>query len=293
MKRLLLVAPLLLAPIAWLAAPSAQRDLSDVEVKATLVAGTVHVLEGAGGNIGACVGDDGVLIVDDQFAPLAPKIRAALEKLKPGAPRFVLNTHHHGDHTGGNPEFAPEATVVAHENVRKRLMQGSARQPAMSADGLPVVTFDDDLALHFNGERIDFVHFPHGHTDGDGVVYFRTSNVVHMGDLFFAGRFPFVDLDGGGSLDGYVANVEKVLATIGPETKVIPGHGPLATRADLETFHRMLTETTRIVRERKAKGASLEEAKKAGLPEQWKGWSWDFISQERWIETIWRAGEAR
>src|SRR4051794_2413601 len=178
-----------------LSAAAQPRDFSKVEIKAIKVAGNICMLEGCGGNIGVSVGPDGLLIVDDQFAPLADKIHAALKGLGDGKLKFVLNTHWHGDHTGGNAVFGAEAPIIAHENVRKRLsteqtIRGEKTPPSPAA-ALPVITFDESLAVWFNGERIEVIHFPHGHTDGDSVIFFTGSNVVHMGDDFFAGRFPF------------------------------------------------------------------------------------------------------
>src|SRR5262245_14431624 len=195
--------------------PPSQQDFSKVEVKASHVAGAVHMLTGAGGNIGVSVGPDGILIVDDQFAPLAEKIRAALKTLGEGKLRFVLNTHWHGDHTGGNVAFGPEAPVLAHTNVRKRLEEGSEKPrptPPAPKEALPIITFDESLSVHFNGEEIKVLHYPHGHTDGDSVIFFTKSNVVHLGDDFFAGRFPFVDLERGGGAEGRGRHVPEPVA---------------------------------------------------------------------------------
>ncbi len=273
---------------------AAQQDrFASVQIEATHVAGNVWMLTGAGGNIGASVGEDGILIVDDQFAPLADKISAALGKLGPGKLRFVVNTHFHGDHTGGNPEFGPEATIVAHENVRKRLAtpqdRGGGSSGPMADEGLPVITFGDRLTVHWNGEEIRVIHFPEGHTDGDSVIFFTRSNVVHLGDDFFSGRFPFVDLGSGGSVQGLTRNIERLLAELPADAKLIPGHGPLSGVEDLRTYHDMLVRTTEIVRKRIAEGQTLEQIKQAGLPEEWAGWSWGFIGTERWLETLHRA----
>ena len=165
--------------LAW-----AQRDFSDVEIKTIHAAGNIYMLEGRGGNIGVSVGSDGILMVDDQFEPLADKIEAALKKLSDGQLKFVLNTHFHGDHTGGNEVFGPTAPIIAHTNVRERL------KVKLSPEGLPIITFDTSLSIHFNGEEIRVIHFPKGHTDGDSVIFFTGANVVHMGDHFFSGRFP-------------------------------------------------------------------------------------------------------
>jgi glyoxylase-like metal-dependent hydrolase (beta-lactamase superfamily II) len=266
-------------------------DFSKVEIKPAKVAGSVWMLTGAGGNIGVSSGPDGLLIVDDQFLPLADKIKAALRGISPdGKLAFVVNTHWHGDHTGGNRVFGKEATIIAQSNVRKRLAAKQERPgrtiEASPKEALPVVTFEDGVTLWFNGEEIDVIHVPHGHTDGDAVIVFKGSNVVHMGDQFFNGTFPFIDVASGGDVAGYVKNVADLLARIPADAKVIPGHGPLGTVADLKKFHAMLTTTTDLVRAEVAKGMTLEEAKKAGLPEEWKPWATDFVSVEAWVETV-------
>src|SRR5215468_7656871 len=201
-----------------------QQDFSKVEIKVTKVAGAVYMLEGSGGNIGVSVGEDGIVIVDDQFAPLAPKIKAALKSINDKPVKFVLNTHFHGDHAGGNEEFGREATIIAHENVRKRLQTGASvagREFKPSPrEALPVVTFNDRATVHLNGEDIRAIHFPNGHTDGDSVIFFPQSNVVHMGDDFVTYGFPFVDVRSGGSVGGMIAGVEKVLSMISPDVKV-------------------------------------------------------------------------
>ncbi len=268
-----------------------QRDFSDVEMKSTHVAGNVYMLEGAGGNIGVSVGEDGILIVDDQFAPLADKIRAALKELGDGKLKFILNTHWHGDHTGGNPEFGPEAPIIAHTNVRKRLMQEHKRGdrviPPMKKEGLPVITFDHSLSVHFNGEEIKAIHSPHAHTDGDLIIYFTKSNVVHMGDIYFSGRFPFIDRASGGTVQGVIDAVEQVLRTIPEDARIIPGHGPLSTKKDLENYRNMIRETWDFVKKQKSQGKTLEAVQQMGLPEKWSSWNWRFISTERWIEILW------
>lgn len=275
------LAALLVLALTWPAL--AQRDFSKVEINAIPVAKNIYMLEGAGGNIGACIGPDGNLIVDDQFAPLAPKIEAALQKLNPGKLRFVLNTHHHGDHTGGNAAFgAKDATILAHTNVRKRLASEADPKP----EGLPVITFDQSASVHFNGEEIRLLHHGPGHTDGDSIIHFTGANVVHMGDQFFNGGFPFIDLRAGGTVAGYIKTVEIVLAKIPADAKIIPGHGKLATVDDLKSFHAMLLETTALVKKEIAAGKPLADLKAAGLPEKFKSFGTGFISTDRWIETL-------
>ena len=269
----------LLCIAAW-----AQMDFSRIKIKTTHVAGSVYMLEGAGGNIGVSVGPDGMLLVDDQFAPLAEKIRAALKELGEGSLKFLVNTHFHGDHTGGNVVFGDEAHIISHTNVRKRLQMDSPPQEA-----LPVVTFNDSLSIHFNGEEIRVIHFPHSHTDGDSVVFFTGSNVVHMGDLFFSGRFPYVDLDSGGDVEGLIKHVEELLSELPPDVKLIPGHGPLSDIDDLKTYHQTLVETADLVRDQIEAGKSLDEIKAVGLPQKWRSWGSGFISTGRWIEIVHRS----
>ena len=258
---------------------SAQGRFDDVIIKTTHVAGTVYMLEGAGGNIGVSVGDDGVLMIDDQFAPLADKIRAAISEIGSGDLKFILNTHHHGDHTSGNPVFGSEATIIAHENVRKRLSD-------KPESGWPVITFESSLSIHFNGEEIKAIHFEQSHTDGDAVIHFTGSNVVHMGDLFFSGRFPFVDLNSGGDVESLAANIEHLMGEIPADAKIIPGHGPLSGMKELKVYHTMLMETIDFVRKGMTAKKSVEDLKTEGLSDKWKSWGDGFISESKWIETV-------
>jgi cyclase len=282
-----------LLALTGMPAPAQDRDFSKVEITATKVAGNVYMLQGSGGNIGVSVGSDGLLIVDDQFAPLADKIHAALRGLSPASLKFVLNTHWHGDHTGGNAAFSAEAPIIAQENVRKRMSVDQTvfgdKVPASPKEALPVITFGDRVSVHFNGEEIKVVHFPAGHTDGDSVIFFTGSNVVHMGDDFFAGRFPFVDIGSGGSVQGMTDAVAKVLAQLPADVKIIPGHGPLSTKADLEKYHRMLVETTGIVQKKMQAGKTLEAIQKEGLPEEWKEWGSGFIKTEMWLSFVYES----
>ncbi|MEM6990610.1 MAG: MBL fold metallo-hydrolase [Myxococcota bacterium] len=274
---------------------AAKDPFADVQIKATPVAGSVFVLEGAGGNIAVCVGPDGVLIVDDQFAPLAPKIRKAIAALRPdkeeGPLKFVLNTHWHSDHTGGNQVFGDEAVVVAHDNVRTRMHDGlevgDRKVPASPAVAWPVVTFGESMSLHFNGERIRLEYLAGGHTDGDAMVIFEGSKVVHMGDDFVTYGFPFVDVHSGGSVSGLTRSVAKAIERIPPDYRVIPGHGEISTVEDMKRFHRMLTETTATVAAQRDAGASLAEAQKAGVGSEYADWAGDFVDEAKWIELVW------
>lgn len=236
------------------------------------------------------VGEDGILLIDDQFAPLAEKIRAAVSDLRKGKIEFVLNTHWHPDHTGGNPIFGKEGKIIAHANVRRRLSGEKptpGRPPSkMEPSGLPAITFHDGITLHFNGEEVRILHFPHGHTDGDSIIFFDTSKVVHMGDHFFNDRFPFVDLTSGGTLGGYMTNVATVIELLPDDWKVIPGHGALGEKKDLQRFRDMLESTVAFVRKQMDAGKTLEEIRDEGLPEKWESWGEGFISEARWIETI-------
>jgi glyoxylase-like metal-dependent hydrolase (beta-lactamase superfamily II) len=266
----------------------AQQDFSKVQIKATKVAGTVYMLEGSGGNIGVCVGDDGIVIVDDQFAPLAPKIREALKGISDKPLKFVINTHFHGDHTGGNVQFGTDATIVAQENVRKRLVSGgSATNPTPKA-ALPVVTFNDHATIHVNGEDIRAVHFPHGHTDGDSVIFFTQSRVVHMGDDFVTYGFPFVDTASGGSVIGMIENVEKVLGMVTPDTKIIPGHGPLSTPDDVWKYVNMWKETRQIVADAAKAGKTPAQMKEEKILAKYEEYSKGSIKTDAWIDVLYR-----
>lgn len=295
MKKFLLLTVLLL----FAAAAEAQTDFSKVQIKATKVNGNVYMLEGAGGNIGVSVGDDGLLIVDDQFAPLADKIRAALKGIADKKLRFILNTHWHGDHTGGNIAFGPEAPIIAHDNVRKRLATEqkstvfNTTTPPSPKEALPVITFNQTLTVWFNGEEIRAIHYPQGHTDGDSVIFFSASNVVHLGDDFFAGRFPFVDLESGGTVEGLIRNIGELIGKIPADAKLIPGHGPISTLDDLKSYHRMLQQTTEIVRQKIAAGKTLDQIKSEGLPAEWAPWGTGFIKTDRWLETIYKSLTAK
>ncbi len=237
-----------------------------VEIKTEKVGGNIYVLFGEGGNIGVSVGEDGVYIVDDQYAPLTEKIRAAIAALSDKPIRFAINTHFHGDHTGGNENLGKDGTViVAHDNVRIRMSEGSFikafnnRTPAQTGVALPVVTFNDQAGLHLNGEQARMHYVANAHTDGDSIVHFEGSNVVHMGDTFFAGMFPFIDVDSGGSVEGMIAAANKVLAMVNDETRIFPGHGQVTDSKGLTTYRDMLVTVRGRVAGMKAAGKSLEE----------------------------------
>ena len=260
----------------------AQDDrFAAVTIETVPVTGNISMLIGSGGNIGVSTGADGLLIIDDQYEPLAAKIRVALSQQGSDTPKFLLNTHFHGDHTGGNADFGAASIIIAHENVRGRLVAGDSPDSA-----LPVITFDDDVTVHFNGENITLIHMPRGHTDTDSVVMFEDSNVIHMGDHFFNGGFPFVDLASGGIVEGYTSNFEKALSWIDDDTSVIPGHGPLGTKADLLAFYNVVKDTSTTINVMKSQQVSVEEAVAEGLGDEYEQRGQGFINQQRWIETV-------
>ena len=262
-------------------------------VKVTKVSGNVYMLQGRGGNIGAIVGPDGILIVDDDYKTVSEKLRDALKELGSATPRFIFNTHWHGDHTEGNQFFGKDSIIVAHANVRKRLLDppvifGRTTAP-YAAYALPMVTYTESMSIHFNGDEVKAVHYPNGHTDGDTIVFFVKANVVHFGDDFFVGRFPFVDLDSGGSVAGLINNIASLIKTIPADAKLIPGHGPLSTIDDLKSYHQTLVDTSKIVQDAMKKKKTLDEIKKAGLPEKFKEAGSGFIKTDQWIETIYKS----
>jgi cyclase len=286
------VAPFSLILFLLAVAPvHAQTDFSKVEIKVQKVSGTVYMLEGAGGNIGASVGDDGIVVVDDEFLPLAEKIEAALKGIADKPVKFVLNTHWHGDHTGGNPHFGEKAPIIAQENVRKRLATGGKTRfgttPPAPKGALPVITFEDKVSVHLNGEDIRAIHIPAGHTDGDSVIFFPQSNVVHMGDDFFnGGMFPFIDLESGGSVQGMIAGGEKVLSEVPDDVKIIPGHGPLGTKDDLRKFITMLKETSAAVEAGIKQGKTLAQLKQEKVLGKWDSFGQSFIKTDMFTEIL-------
>src|SRR5437660_8912468 len=280
------------------AAAQQQPDFSKVQIKATKVSGNIYMLEGQGGNIAASVGEDGIVIVDDQFAPLADKIQAALKELKitDKPMRFVINTHYHGDHTGGNVPFNNAgSTLIAQDNVRKRLESGGTAgnggsikmevKPAEKA-ALPIITFEHDVTVHLNGEDIRALHFPAGHTDGDSIIFFPKNNVVHMGDDFVRYGFPFIDVASGGSVQGMIAAMEKASAQLPADVKVIPGHGALSNLDDVREFTKMLKETSAVVENALKAHKTQEQMKQEKILESWKKWLGDFVIEDATYEQL-------
>ena len=276
-------------------ASTQDQDFSKVEIGVIKVAGNVYMLTGEGGNIGVSVGEDGIVIVDDQFAPLADKIKAALKGITDKPLRFVINTHYHFDHTDGNAIFQRDAPVIAHDNVRKRMEIGGSlgnlgsvemEAKPQAKEALPILTFDHDLTIHLNGEEIRVLHYPNGHTDGDSIIFFTKSKVAHMGDDFVTYGFPFIDLAGGGSVEGLIVAMEDGIAKLPTDVKVIPGHGPISTLDDLRTYVAMLKGTRAVVDEAIRHGKSLDQMKQGKIFEPWQKWSGDFISSDAFIETL-------
>ncbi len=298
-RRRLINACAALAFFQMTTATFAQNDFSKVEIKVTKVSGNIYMLEGAGGNIAASVGDDGIVIVDDQFAPLAVKIQAALKGITDKPVRFIINTHYHGDHSGGNEPFSNAgSTVIAQDNVRKRLESGGTagnggsirmeNKPASKA-ALPVITFENDVTVHLNGEDIRALHFPAGHTDGDAIIFFPRNNVVHMGDDFVRYGFPFIDVTSGGSVQGMIAAMEKSITMLPADVKVIPGHGALSNLDDVRAFVKMLKETSAVVQKAIDRKQTLEQMKQAKILAPWQNFSGEFVNTDAFIETLYNS----
>ena len=254
------------------------QNFDNVTITTTKLSDNVYMLVGAGGNIGVSVGDDGVFVIDDQFAPLTTKIEAAIRTLSDKQIQFLVNTHYHGDHTGGNENMKKlGTTIIAHDNVRKRLED-------KPKDALPVITFNDELSLHINGEKISVFHVEHAHTDGDALLYFTKSNVLHTGDVYFNKRYPYIDLNSGGSVNGYIEAVKKGLSAINDDSKIIPGHGELSTKAEYQFFLKMLETLKDNVLSEIKKGKTEDEvAANSEITKVYDdlGYSWNFISSEK------------
>jgi cyclase len=277
-----------------LPAQAQAQDFSRVEIRTERLTATLSMLVGAGGNIALSAGEDTVFIVDDQFAPMAPKIRAAIAAVTKKPVQFVLNTHFHFDHTGGNEAFGSEgAVIVAHDNVRRRMRSDQLisflgmRQQASPKAALPVITVAGEVTFHLNGDEIHAFHVPRAHTDGDLIVHFRNSDVVHMGDVYFNGGYPFIDSGSGGSADGVVAAVDRVLALAAEKTRIIPGHGPLATRADLQTYRTMLATVTQRIKDLRKAGRSDDEIRAARPAAEFDAaWGAGFIKPEQFLRMM-------
>lgn len=260
------------------------------KVTSQQLAPNLYLVKGSGGNIGALLGKDGALVIDAQFAATAPLVKAELARLQSGVQvntlvNTLVNTHFHKDHTDGNAALAGGARIIAHQAVLTRLQSDAKFNKA----GLPTETFSGEKTLQINDQQVLLQTMPVSHTDGDLVVWFKAQNVLHMGDLFFADRFPFIDLNSGGSVAGYIANTKTILGQINDSTKIIPGHGELMDKAGLQRFLTMMEQTLAEVQAMKAQGLSADQAVAKGLSAQWKSWSWNFITEEKWIRTLYQA----
>ena len=272
----------------------AQRDFSKVEVKAHKVTETVYMLTGSGGNIGLCIGTDGTYMIDSQFGPLSEKIMTAITAIQDTPVKYLINTHWHGDHAGGNENFNRKgATIIAHENVRKRVSTEQHNKafnrttPPSPVGAWPTITFSNDARLYANGEEMLLFHVHNAHTDGDAMVYFTQSNVLHTGDCFFSGRYPYIDLGSGGTVEGLIAAIDKALFVIDDDTKIIPGHGPLSTKADMVKYRDVIKTAKSRVEQAISEGKTFEEIKAAKLNSDYdEAWGSGFINGDRFVDII-------
>lgn len=271
----------------------AQQD--PPQIKTVPVAGPVYMLDsGSAGNIGVIADPAGAVIIDSMYERFADQIRAELKALPGGDKiRFVINTHWHSDHTDGNKAFGPGAIVVAHENVRSLLAKPQnllgQTTPALPADALPSVTYSDTLTLYAGDLPIRLVHYPNTHTNGDTVVFIDKYKVIHMGDMFFHGMFPFMDVANGGNIESWVQKLDSILSALPPETKIIPGHGPLVGVAELKEFRQMLFDSAEIVRRQMKEGKTLDQIKSAGLPDRFEPWTKGFFTAAQWLELVYQS----
>lgn len=285
----MIVAELLLAIAA--VAPVQGQGLDDVKIEVQPVAGSVHVLFGRGGNIGLLTGEDGAFLIDDQFAPLTERILAGVAEVTDEPVRFLVNTHWHGDHTGGNENLGDRGvTIVAHDNVRRRLSNdpeiGGKTEDAPSA-ALPVITFAESVRFYWNGEEIDVFHVPHAHTDGDAIIHFTKADVFHMGDTFFNGLYPFIDPDSGGVIDGAIDAQALVIDRASPRTRIIPGHGPLATVADLKRTREMLVTVRDRIRTMIDEGKTKDEVVASKPTREFDGaYGGGFLPPDRFVGLV-------
>lgn len=289
LKKLLIIISCLVATSAF-----AQQDFSKVQIETIPVAKGVYMLVGSGGNIGLSVGQDGAFLIDDQYAPLTDKILKAISAVTDKSVRFLVNTHWHFDHTGGNENIGKGGTIIiAHDNVRKRLAKGQFMKafnvniPPSPPKALPVITFADSVTFHWNNETLEVLHPQPAHTDGDAVIYFKSANVVHVGDLFFNGIYPFIDAGSGGSLEGVIAGVDEVLGRIDDNTKVIPGHGPLGNKTDLKAYRDMLATVHERMTKLIKKGKNIDEIVAAKPTADYDAkWGVGFLNPDQWVKIV-------
>ena len=266
------------------------QNNQEVIIETQQLSDNVYMLTGQGGNIGVCVGDQGIFMIDDQFARLTPKILEAVKALSDKPIQFLINTHYHGDHTGGNENIAEQgAKIIAHDNVYKRLSEST---PATPKEALPVISFNDKLQLHINGEDVLVFHAENAHTDGDALLYFTQSNVLHTGDTFFSELYPYIDLDSGGSINGYIEAVKKALILIDDDTKIIPGHGKLSNKVKYQFFLSMLEDLkTKVLAEIESGKTEEDVAANTAITKTYDdlGYSWAFINSERIRRTLYKS----
>ena len=294
MKRILRFSPVAVALLALALPAAAQQDFSKVEITTTKISDTLYMLQGAGGNIGLSVGEDAAFVIDDQYAPLTAKINAAIAKLTAKPVRFVLNTHWHFDHTGGNENYGKAGSlIVAHENVRKRMSSEQfieflrMNTKPSPREALPVVTFVGAMSFHLNGDEIRAIHMPRAHTDGDTIVHFLRGNVVHMGDIYFNGFYPFIDTSSGGTIEGVIAACDQVLGFVNDGTRIIPGHGPLSNKAELKAYRDMLATIGGRIRKMIDEGRKLEEITASGVSKDYdEKWGKGFIPANKFAEMV-------
>lgn len=279
---------------AWPVSYAFSAEEEDVTITPTQVTKQIYMLEGKGGNLGVFIGEDGTFLIDDQFAPLTEKIIESIKSIGGDSPKFLINTHYHGDHTGGNENLGKKGTLIfSHDNVRDRLNSGSfiqefdMKRPGIAPEGLPVVTFSEDISFHLNGDTVQAIHVAHAHTDGDSFIYFKTANIIHAGDIFFNGFYPFIDVNHGGSLKGVIKAVDKVLVLTDDKTKIIAGHGPMGDKKQLESYRQMLGTVYERLRSLKAAGKTAQEAVESKpLDDLESTWGDGLFNSDRWIEMI-------
>lgn len=280
--------------LLWLLFSQSVFAQDDAKIEPIKITDQIYMLTGKGGNLGVFIGQDGTFLIDDKFAPLTEKVIAAIESVGGNLPKFLINTHYHGDHTGGNENFGKQGTLIfSHDNVRDRLANGffirefNMKAPAMSADGLPVVTFSEDISFHLNGDTVHTIHVPQSHTDGDAIIHFSSANVIHAGDIIFSGFYPFIDVSHGGSIKGMIEGVKLILSLSDEKTKIIPGHGPLTNKTELFNYLTMLETAYDRLRKLKADGKTAEEAiatdPLADLEEEWGD---GIFTGDKWIAII-------
>lgn len=279
-----------LSIFSFLLSTTAVAQEGDISWKSTELEPGLYMLEGEGGfpggNLGLMSGDDGIVLIDNGLPNLSAMTVASVEKLTSGPVNFVINTHAHGDHTGANAALSQSgATIVAHDNLRRALLANEQ----FDQGGIPKLTFDDSVTFHLNGHTAHVFHIPSAHTDGDAAIKFPEVNVIHAGDVFFNKVFPFIDLDGGGSVDGFIAGQQEILTMADDDTRIIPGHGPLASKADLKTAVDMLIDAKSRVKALIDAGKSIEEIQSENPLSRYDSWSWDFITTERMTNTIHRS----